>query len=82
MNSLPGKQTLMDAAEVADAWRLVPRAMVVGYGYMVWQATTWFQGLPEPTDPQQWFINVVWGAAAGATKFYLDSGRQWPGSKP
>lgn len=77
MTGLPHKQAMMDAAELADAWRIVPRGLIAGYAYLVWEVTAWFQGLPEPTDPQQWFVNVVWGAAAMITKFYLDSGRDW-----
>ena len=77
MTGLPHKQTLLDAAEVADAWRAVPRAMVAGYGYLVWEVTLWFMALTNPTDTQQWFVNAVWVAAAGVTKFYLDSGRKW-----
>lgn len=75
--SLPYKQHLLDAAEVTDAWRVVPRVMVAGYGYLVWEVTAWFQALPSPSDPQQWFLNVIWGAAAAVAKFYFDSGRNW-----
>lgn len=77
MTGLPHKQAMMDAAELADAWRIVPRGLIAGYAYLVWEVTAWFQALPTPTDPQQWFVNVVWGAAAMITKFYLDSGRNW-----
>ena len=77
MDGLPHKQAVMDAAELADAWRIVPRGLIAGYAYLVWEVTAWFQALPAPTDPQQWFVNVVWGAAAMITKFYLDSGRDW-----
>lgn len=77
MSGLPHKQAMMDAAELADAWRIVPRGLLAGYSYLVWEVTLWFMGLPDPTDKQQWFVNAVWIAAAGVTKFYLDSGRDW-----
>jgi len=33
-------------AELVDAWRLIPRAMVAGYGYMIyWVVTEWYTKL-------------------------------------
>ena len=74
---LPHKQALMDAAEVADAWRLVPRIIMAGYGAILWNADQWFQALEIPTTEQQFYINVIWGAAMGITGFYLNSGKRW-----
>jgi hypothetical protein len=71
------KQQWLDAAEVADAWRLVPRIMLGGYIYILWNADQWFQALEAPSTAQQFYINVIWGAAAAITGFYLNSGRRW-----
>lgn len=71
------KQRLLEAAEVADAWRLIPRAMLVGYGYMLWVTGEWFMALPEPSGPQSAYVSVLWGAAAAVTGFYFNSGRSW-----
>jgi len=32
-------------AEWIDAWRLVPRALVAGYGYLVYDIVQWYQSL-------------------------------------
>ena len=37
----------MAFAEWADAWRIVPRTIVVAYGYMLWQMGQWYTSL-EP----------------------------------
>ena len=34
-------------AEWVDAWRLIPRAVVLGFSYGVYQVTKWYMGL-EP----------------------------------
>jgi hypothetical protein len=71
------KQQWLDAAEVADAWRLVPRIIICGYGLILWNADQWFQALEAPSTAQQFYINVIWGAAMGITAFYLNTGRKW-----
>jgi hypothetical protein len=32
-------------AETVDAWRLVPRLMVVAYGFLTWKTWEWYTGL-------------------------------------
>lgn len=33
-------------AEAFDAWRVVPRAMLVSYGYLVWAMYEWYKSIP------------------------------------
>lgn len=40
MNSF--RKWTLAAAEVVDAWRVVPRFVLVGYGYLVYYLTIWF----------------------------------------
>jgi len=44
------KQMLMDAAEIMDAWRVVPRALVTGYAILVVKVVIWYMNL-EPSIP-------------------------------
>ena len=38
----------MAVAEWVDAWRIVPRALVMGYAYMLWIVVQWYMNLkPE-----------------------------------
>lgn len=71
------KKGQMRLAEVIDAWRIVPRVMVIAYGFICWQTFQWFTGLPDPTVAQTTFATGIWGAAAAWFGFYVNSGRKW-----
>ena len=32
-------------AEMVDAWRIVPRLMVIAYGYLTWKTWVWYTGI-------------------------------------
>jgi hypothetical protein len=34
-------------AEITDAWRVIPRAVLIGYGLLVWHLTKWFLEIPQ-----------------------------------
>ena len=40
------KPWLLSAAEVFDAWRIIPRVFLLCYGIMVYQLYTWVKSLP------------------------------------
>lgn len=64
----------MDICDVVDRWRVVPRILVAGYGYLVWDSAQWFMGLSAPTAPQAAFISTLVGAAAGVFGLYASTG--------
>lgn len=64
-------------AETVDAWRLVPRLLVAGYAWLVWDVTQWAMGLPDLSPAQSAFVSVVWGAATGVFGLYVGTGRRW-----
>ncbi|MEQ5834229.1 hypothetical protein [Marinobacter sp. NFXS9] len=59
-----------------DAWRVVPRLLVLMYGVLVWQICTWFMALPDPSGAQSTFVSAVVGGAAAWFGFYVNSGRK------
>ena len=71
------KQKFLDIAELIDAYRIMPRLLVLCYGYMVYDVTMWFKILENPNGAQSTFISIVYGAAAGIFGFYAKSGRSW-----
>ena len=71
------KQRLLDIAELIDSFRVVPRIILLCYGYMVYDITMWFKILENPSSSQSMFISVVYGAAAGIFGLYSKSGREW-----
>lgn len=40
------------AAEAFDAWRVVPRTILVAYGWMVWNVTRWYMSIPSSNQIQ------------------------------
>ena len=56
--------------------RLVPRAMVLAYGYLFFEVAMWFMGIPVPTATQAAFVSVMVGASAGIFGLYTSSGNK------
>lgn len=71
------KQTFLDIAEVIDAFRVVPRSVLILYGILVWVVVSWFMGLPEPTTQQAALVTTVTGLIAAVAGLYQNSGRPW-----
>lgn len=42
----------LTAAEAFDAWRVVPRLMLVAYGFMVWAVVSWYMSIPSANQTQ------------------------------
>lgn len=64
-------------AERIDAYRVIPRLCLLGYGALLAQVTYWFMTLPEPSNGQAAFVSTVWGASAAVMTFYINTGRKW-----
>jgi hypothetical protein len=71
------KKRFLAIAEVLDAFRLVPRGLLVAYGLMLFHVSEWFMALPDPSGSQSAFISTVWASSAAWSAFYLNSGRKW-----
>lgn len=71
----------MKWAERLDAFRVVPRLLVLLYGFACYQVALWFMALPDPTPAQGAFVSVVWGAAAAWFGLYTSTGRNWGGAE-
>ena len=56
-------------------WRLIPRLLMALYCYAFYQVTTWFMGMPDPTNAQAGFVSVVVGAGAGFFGLYVGTGQ-------
>ena len=78
---LSWKYYFMSVAQIIDVFRVIPRLMVTGYGYMVWQTVTWFQSIPEPTSQHTFLISTIVGGAAAVFGLYVNSGSKWDDAK-
>ncbi len=62
------------AAKLIDRFRLIPRLMVAGYGWLMWDVSQWFMHLPEPSGTQAAFVSTLVGAGAAVFGLYVNSG--------
>lgn len=60
--------------EFVNRWRIIPRVMILLYGYMFWRVAEWFMQLPDPNAAQSAFVSVMVGAAATFFGLYVNSG--------
>jgi hypothetical protein len=77
----------LDAAEVFDAWRIVPRLVLFGYCawlvYVVDFILVWYTHLPassrgiEASGMASVVITAVTGMGAFVFKVYVSGGRAW-----
>jgi len=56
-----------------DTLRLIPRLLMICYGYIFWMSTQWFMNLPDPTNAQAAFISTIVGAGAAWFGLYVGS---------
>ena len=59
-----------------DTLRLIPRLLMVCYGYIFWMSTQWFMNLSNPTNAQAAFISTIVGAGAAWFGLYVGSGNK------
>ncbi len=81
------KQAWLDAAEIIDALRVIPRIMLFSffafYMWYIWITTNWYFQLTEPGMWDTTFISTTVTAIGtmliwiGNT--YINSGRRWNG---
>lgn len=71
------KEILLGYAEVIDAWRIIPRIILLFYGLMVWDVVTWYMALATPTTTQMGLVTTIVGTAALVIGLYNNSGRKW-----
>jgi len=64
----------MVSPESVNRWRIVPRIMILLYGYMFYHVSMWFMALPDPNAAQSAFVSVMVGAAATFFGLYVNSG--------
>ena len=71
------RENLLTWAEIIDAWRVVPRTLLVAYGYLVWYVVNWYMGLADPTTAQTILVTTISGLSTAIIGLYQSSGRDW-----
>ena len=65
----------MITPERLDAWRIVPRLLILAYMVVFYQTCNWFMNLPDPNNAQAGFVSVVVGAGAAWFGLYVNGGK-------
>jgi hypothetical protein len=68
-------QRFIFVAQAIDAWRIIPRAFLAVYMYLLYFTTFWFMDLAEPTFEQSGLISIVVGAGAAWFGLYTNSSK-------
>jgi hypothetical protein len=74
-------QKLIFVAQAVDSWRIIPRAFLSIYMYLLYYVTFWFMDLQDPTMQQSGLISVVVGAGAAWFGLYTNSSKKPGGEK-
>ena len=62
-------------AQAVDSWRLIPRAFLSIYMYLLYYVVFWYMDLPEPSMEQSGLISVVVGAGAAWFGLYTNTSK-------
>ena len=68
-------QKLIFIAQAVDSWRIIPRAFLAVYMYLLYFTTFWFMDLANPTFEQSGLISIVVGAGAAWFGLYTNSSK-------
>lgn len=62
--------------KLVNKWRIIPRSMILMYGYIFYEVTQWFMHLVAPNSQQAAFVSVIVGASAAFFGLYVNSGNK------
>lgn len=71
------KPQWLTVAEIIDAYRVVPRLILVGYAWLVAFTLIWYTELEDPTTQQTSFAGTIGGGILAVIGLYVNSGRKW-----
>lgn len=75
------KKQWMDIAEIVDAFRIIPRFILIGYGVLCYNMYLWFTSLEDPTQTQAAFVSIIIGVAGYIIGSYYKTGKDWDKAK-
>tara|TARA_S200000501_G_scaffold205615_1_gene193332 strand:+ start:3280 stop:3480 length:201 start_codon:yes stop_codon:yes gene_type:complete len=59
-----------------NAWRVIPRLLMLAMLVMTYRVVEWFMSLSDPTLEQAGLVSVMTGALTGAFGLFLGSGKK------
>ena len=55
-------------------YRLIPRILILGYSWLLYDVSLWFMSLSDPSGTQAAFVSTMVGASAAFFGLYTRSG--------
>ena len=74
-------QKFIFVAQAIDSWRIIPRAFLSIYMYLLHYVVFWYMDLPDPSMEQSGLISVVVGAGAAWFGLYTSTSKKPAGDK-
>jgi len=71
------RKTYLMFAEMCDALRLIPRSIVIVYGYVMWDAFIWIKSLETISNQHVAILTAIFGLAGVIFGFYSKTSRSW-----
>ena len=71
----------MITPENLNRWRIIPRGLMVLYGWLCVETFWWFTGLPDPNTAQGVFSSAIIGAGAAWFSIYVNGETHDPKAK-
>lgn len=62
--------------EQLNAWRIIPRLLMLAMLVMTYRVVEWFMGIETPTLEQAGLVSVMTGALTGAFGLFLGTGKK------
>jgi hypothetical protein len=59
-----------------NAWRIIPRLLMLAMLVMTYRVVEWFMGIETPTLEQAGLVSVMTGALTGAFGLFLGTGKK------
>ena len=64
----------MSYHETLNNYRIIPRILILGYSWLLYDVSMWFMTLDDPTGTQAAFVSTMIGASAAVFGLYTNSG--------
>ena len=68
-------------SNMVDSWRILPRAFLSNYIFLLYYSTMWLMDLPDPTLEQSGLISIIVGAGAAWFGLYAGTAKDKINSK-
>lgn len=61
-------------AKCLNRLRIIPRLIVFGYGWLIYDVVQWYMAIPDPSTQQAGLLVTLIGVAAPVFGFYMQGG--------